>query len=112
MAINWATTAHEIVAKYREWTGPAVIFRCQQRTVSSRQGVKETEEGGRERVWPRACLLTAASCVLHCRSGKKLEFADWMKTGLDPGTTLQDSKALTAADIVKMGMGALAPSAA
>ena len=44
------------------------------------------------------------------RSGKKMEFDDWMKTGLDTGTTLEDSKTLTAADIVKMGMTTITPS--
>ena len=49
----------------------------------------------------------AKSKVSMC--GKNFEFADWMKTELDVGTTLQDSKALTAQDIVDMGMKAIAP---
>jgi hypothetical protein len=32
-----------------------------------------------------------------------------MKTGLDEGTTLQDSNLLTAEAIVKMGMAAITP---
>ena len=42
--------------------------------------------------------------------GKKFEFADWMKTGLDAGTTLKDSATITADDIVKMGIAAITPA--
>jgi hypothetical protein len=42
--------------------------------------------------------------------GKNFEFADWMATGLDEGTKLSDSAAITADDIVKMGMAAITPS--
>ena len=42
--------------------------------------------------------------------GKAFEFDSWMKTGLDPGTTLTDSATITADDIVKMGIAAITPA--
>lgn len=40
--------------------------------------------------------------------GGKIDGAAWLRTGLDPGTTVRDSAPLTSADIIHMGLGVFA----